>query len=228
MSDYDEMLKRLQAYRKSLGLKQRQICKTVGVTQEQYSYLENGLVKLTDDNLKALYGIGLDLDYLITGKEYDYTAEDLDILLSEFEESHKDFVMKMIAEVIVEKWSRGSLRQDMPEEALKNVYLLSAALQSWDRFSMVEFVREDSNFSQFDMMQKLGIGIKKYRALEKEERYPDAELLLNLYSMSGYPPAMFMNISDRRLLAIKTIWIMLKSKEKKDIIKVVKQLDKLV
>lgn len=228
MSDYDEMLKRLQAYRKSLGLKQRQICKTVGVTQEQYSYLENGLVKLTDDNLKALYGIGLDLDYLITGKEYDYTAEDLDILLSEFEESHKDFVMKMIAEVIVEKWSRGSLRQDMPEEALKNVHLLSAALQSWDRFSMVEFVREDSNFSQFDMMQKLGIGIKKYRALEKEERYPDAELLLNLYSMSGYPPAMFMNISDRRLLAIKTIWIMLKSKEKKDIIKVVKQLDKLV
>lgn len=228
MSDYDEMLKRLQAYRKSLGLKQRQICKTVGVTQEQYSYLENGLVKLTDDNLKALYGIGLDLDYLITGKEYDYTAEDLDILLSEFEESHKDFVMKMIAEVIVEKWSRGSLRQDMPEEALKNVHLLSAALQSWDRFSMVEFVCEDSNFSQFDMMQKLGIGIKKYRALEKEERYPDAELLLNLYSMSGYPPAMFMNISDRRLLAIKTIWIMLKSKEKKDIIKVVKQLDKLV
>ena len=228
MSDYDEMLKRLQAYRKSLGLKQRQICKTVGVTQEQYSYLENGLVKLTDDNLKALYGIGLDLDYLITGKEYDYTAEDLDILLPEFEESHKDFVMKMIAEVIVEKWSRGSLRQDMPEEALKNVHLLSAALQSWDRFSMVEFVREDSNFSQFDMMQKLGIGIKKYRALEKEERYPDAELLLNLYSMSGYPPAMFMNISDRRLLAIKTIWIMLKSKEKKDIIKVVKQLDKLV
>ena len=227
MSDYDEMLKRLQAYRKSLGLKQRQICKTVGVTQEQYSYLENGLVKLTDDNLKALYGIGLDLDYLITGKEYDYTAEDLDILLSEFEESHKDFVMKMIAEVIVEKWSRGSLRQDMPEEALKNVHLLSAALQSWDRFSMVEFVREDSNFSQFDMMQKLGIGIKKYRALEKEERYPDAELLLNLYSMSGYPPAMFMNISDRRLLAIKTIWIMLKSKEKKDIIKVVKQLDKI-
>ena len=204
MSDYDEMLKRLQAYRKSLGLKQRQICKTVGVTQEQYSYLENGLVKLTDDNLKALYGIGLDLDYLITGKEYDYTAEDLDILLSEFEESHKDFVMKMIAEVIVEKWSRGSLRQDMPEEALKNVHLLSAALQSWDRFSMVEFVREDSNFSQFDMMQKLGIGIKKYRALEKEERYPDAELLLNLYSMSGYPPAMFMNISDRRLLAINT------------------------
>lgn len=228
MSDYDEMLKRLQAYRKSLGLKQRQICKTVGVTQEQYSYLENGLVKLTDDNLKALYGIGLDLDYLITGKEYDYTAEDLDILLSEFEESHKDFVMKMIAEVIVEKWSRGSLRQDMPEEALKNVHLLSAALQSWDRFSMVEFVREDSNFSQFDMMQKLGIGIKKYRALEKEERYPDAELLLNLYSMSGYPPAMFMNISDRRLLAIKTIWAMLKSKEKKDIIKAVKQLDKLV
>lgn len=228
MSDYDEMLKRLQAYRKSLGLKQRQICKTVGVTQEQYSYLENGLVKLTDDNLKALYGIGLDLDYLITGKEYDYAAEDLDILLSEFEESHKDFVMKMIAEVIVEKWSRGSLRQDMPDEALKNVHLLSAALQSWDRFSMVEFVREDSNFSQFDMMQKLGIGIKKYRALEKEERYPDAELLLNLYSMSGYPPAMFMNITDRRLLAIKTIWIMLKSKEKKDIIKVVKQLDKLV
>lgn len=228
MSDYDEMLKRLQAYRKSLGLKQRQICKTVGVTQEQYSYLENGLVKLTDDNLKALYSIGLDLDYLITGKEYDYAAEDLDILLSEFEESHKDFVMKMIAEVIVEKWSRGSLGQDMSDEALKNVHLLSAALQSWDRFSMVEFVREDSNFSQFDMMQKLGIGIKKYRALEKEERYPDAELLLNLYSMSGYPPAMFMNISDRRLLAIKTIWIMLKTKEKKDIIKAVKQLDKLV
>lgn len=227
MSGYDDMLKRLKAYRKASGLKQRQICESMGVTQEQYSYLENGAVKLTDENMKRLYGIGLNPDYLITGKEYDYDAGDLDAVLDGLDEAHRRFAVKMLAEVIVEKWERGTLH-DRSDKILGNVKFLAAALRSWDEISMIGFVREDNGCSQFDMMGKLGVGIKKYRALEKEKQYPDAELLLNLYSMSGYPPAMFMNISDRKLLSVRAVWHTLKAEERRELIRFIRQLVKLV
>ena len=53
------------------------------------------------------------------------------------------------------------------------------------------------------------------RELEREVRYPDAEMLLGFYDMSGYRPMLFLNFYDRRLLLIKQIWSMLTSKEKK-------------
>lgn len=227
MSDYGEMLERLRAYRKTTGLKQRQMCEAVGVSQERYSYLENGQVKLTSDNLKALCAIGIDIDYLLTGNEYEYAADELDKALGKIDEPRRDFVMKILAEVIVEKWSYGGFAR-MSDDSLKNMHLLESALQSWDSFSMVGFVREDSGLSQFDMGQKLGVGVKKYRALEHEERYPDADMLLDLYKISGYPPTMFMDISDRRLLAIKAVWMSLQPEEKQEIIRFIKQLVKIV
>lgn len=228
MGDYDKMLARLKEYRKSLGLKQRQICSAMGITQEQYSYLENGQVKLTDENIKSLYDMGLGVDYLITGREYTYKTDDIDRVLGVFTEPCRDFAMKMLAEVIVEKWELGSLLEEIPEDIIKSFRLLEAALRSWESFSMLGFVREDNKYSQSDMVQKLGVGIRKYRELEREERYPDADLLLSLYKISGYPPTMFMNISDRRLLALSTIWQSMKAKEKRTISQFMTRLNKLL
>lgn len=227
MSSYEEMLKRLRAYRKSIGLRQRQIGEIFGVSQELYSYIESGTIKITDDNLKALFGIGLNVDYLLTGKEYDYTAEELDSVLDGMNGDNRKFAVKLLAEVMVEKAEHRS-PAEMPEDAARSIRLLAAALQSWDNFSMVNYVREDNGCSQLDMVQKLGIGIKKYREIERENRYPDAELLLNLYNMSGYQPMLFMNIRDRKLLAVKMIWSTLGAGDKRDIIKLIKQINKII
>lgn len=217
MNNYDEMLKRLRAYRRSLGLKQRQMCKAIGVTQEQYSYIENGFIRITDSHLRVFHSMGLDLNYLITSKKYNYAAEDFDMLLNEFEEPQRNFVMKIIAELLVEKWERKDFPQDMTKNVIKRIQLLSAVLDLWNSFSMLEFVRKEQSFSQFEMMKRLGVGIKKYRLLEHEEEFPDADILLSLYDISGYPPIMFMDIYDRRLLAVKAVWIMAKAKYRSDI-----------
>ena len=227
MGNYDDMLKRLVTYRKSLGLLQKQIGGLIGLSQEQYSYLESGTTKITDKNLKAFSDVGMNIDYLLTGKNYDYSAEELDEVLGEFDGTDRNFAMKMLAEVIVERFDRIDIteRENVAE---KNIRLLTAISQSWNDFSMINFVREEQNCSQIEMAQRLGIGIKKYRDIERENRYPDAEILVNLYSMSGYQPTLFMNVQDRRLMAIKMIWVALKSDEKKNIINFIKAIKKLV
>lgn len=227
MGNYDDMLKRLVTYRKSLGLLQKQIGGLIGLSQEQYSYLEGGTTKITDKNLKAFSDVGMNIDYLLTGKNYDYSAEELDEVLGEFDGTDRNFAMKMLAEVIVERFDRIDIteRENVAE---KNIRLLTAISQSWNDFSMINFVREEQNCSQIEMAQRLGIGIKKYRDIERENRYPDAEILVNLYSMSGYQPTLFMNVQDRRLMAIKMIWVALKSDEKKNIINFIKAIKKLV
>lgn len=227
MGNYDDMLKRLVTYRKSLGLLQKQIGGLIGLSQEQYSYLESGTTKITDKNLKAFLDVGMNIDYLLTGKNYDYSAEELDEVLGEFDGTDRNFAMKMLAEVIVERFDRIDIteRENVAE---KNIRLLTAISQSWNDFSMINFVREEQNCSQIEMAQRLGIGIKKYRDIERENRYPDAEILVNLYSMSGYQPTLFMDVQDRRLMAIKMIWVALKSDEKKNIINFIKAIKKLV
>ena len=50
---------------------------------------------------------------------------------------------------------------------------------------MTCFVRDKMNTSQIAMAEKLGLGIKKYRDIEKEKIYPDAETLVSLYNMSA-------------------------------------------
>ena len=227
MGNYDDMLKRLVTYRKSLGLLQKQIGGLIGLSQEQYSYLESGTTKITDKNLKAFSDVGMNIDYLLTGKNYDYSAEELDEVLGEFNGTDRNFAMKMLAEVIVERFDRIDIteRENVAE---KNIRQLTAISQSWNDFSMINFVREEQNCSQIEMAQRLGIGIKKYRDIERENRYPDAEILVNLYSMSGYQPTLFMNVQDRRLMAIKMIWVALKSDEKKNIINFIKAIKKLV
>lgn len=83
MGSYDEMLVRLEKYRKSIHMKQKQMGQAIGVSQEQYSYLENGNTKLTDKNLKALADTGADIDYIITGELFNIVLMSLRTRLTE-------------------------------------------------------------------------------------------------------------------------------------------------
>ena len=201
MGDYTDVLKRLVLYRKLLGLSQRELAVKVGLSQEQYSYIENGRVLINSCLLIKFDSIGLSVDTLIAGKTYNYKAHRLESAISSITAGEtKNFILKLLVEIIVNDFRKNSAAMT------DNILLLEALSRSWDNFSMLRFVRSGLKLNQIDMAERLGLGIKKYRALEYENIYPDAEMLLYLYNISHYQPALFMNMSDRKLQIIKSVW----------------------
>ena len=201
MGNYTDVLKRLVLYRKLLGLTQNELASKVGINQELYSYIEKGHVLISGRLLIKFDSIGLSVDSLISGKTYDYKACDLDTAMNSIAaDGIKDFILKLLVEIIVNDFRKNSAAMT------DNILLLEALSRSWDNFSMLRFVRSGLKLNQIDMAERLGLGIKKYRALEYENIYPDAEMLLYLYNISHYQPALFMNMSDRKLQIIKSVW----------------------
>ena len=201
MGNYADLLKRLVLYRKLRGLSQHELAVKVGISKEQYSYIENGHVLINSCLLIKFDSIGLSVDTLIAGKTYSYKAYDLDTAINSISaDKTRDFILKLLAEIIVYDFRKSS------DAMTDDILLLEALCHSWDNFSMLRFVRLRLKLNQIDMAEYLGLGIKKYRALERENIYPDAEMLLYLYNISHYQPALFMNMSGRKLQIIKSVW----------------------
>ncbi len=219
MGDYKDVLNRLIAYRKKTGATQEQMGQKLGLSQEQYSYLENGKTKITDSNLKDFLRTGWDIDYLITGVEIENDWTDLENIFSQFQDGEeRSFAMKITAELLLEKGKQTG------KSAKASLDLLEAVLKMWERFSMSRFVREELLLSQTDMAEKLGVGIKKYREMERELRFPDAELLLSLYAMSGYQPLLFIDFYDRRLMSMNMVWNLLTKEEKSHVLNFIRSI----
>ncbi len=217
MSDYQDVLKRLATYRKRLGITQEQIGQRIGLSQEQYSYLENGKTKISSNNLQEFVRAGWNIDYLITGMEFeDNSAAELERIFAQFKDrGDRRFAMKIMAEVILEEGKKSAWK-DRSKSAQMALLLLDAVIKMWEGFSMSLFVRKEIGLLQTEMAEKLGIGIKKYREIERELCFPDAELLLSFYTMSGYRPTLFMNFYDRRLMSMSMVWKFMMEKEKAD------------
>ena len=215
MSDYKDVYMRLAAYRKRIGMTQEQVAGKIGVSQEQYSYLEHGTTKLTDQNLESLLGLGWNIDYIITGIESDQNHKETEIekaLGSITEGEEKDFIMKLCSEIMIEKAEK--YRLDSTPQAKEAIRLMKNMVRFWKDFSMCRCLREKLALSQIAMAEKTGVGIKKYREIEKERKYPDAEMLLTFYNMSGYQPILFLNYYDRKMLFIRQVWDLFEKKEK--------------
>ena len=57
---------RLKEVRKSKGLTQQDVAKYVGISQNNYSYWENGKVKIDNDSIKKLADLfNVSVDYLL-------------------------------------------------------------------------------------------------------------------------------------------------------------------
>lgn len=163
--------------------------------------------------MMKLDNLGLGIDGLISGKIYSYKACDLETTINSIaDDKIKDFILKLLAEIIVNHFSKDSAVQS------DNFLLLHALSRSWDNFSMMRFVRSRLKLNQIDMAERLGLGIKKYRVLEREMIYPDAEMLSFIYNISGYEPALFMNMPGRKLQIIKSVWETLSPEKKTSLV----------
>lgn len=99
-----DLLRRLELYRKNNNIIQSDMAQVLGMTQDRYSYVENGSTKLTGDCLVKLAEYGFDIDYIITGQNYECKVDSIDKTIASFKtEADRDFVLRMLAEIIVKK-----------------------------------------------------------------------------------------------------------------------------
>lgn len=204
MGKYEYVLERLVQFRKSLNLTQVQMAEKLNIGQEQYSYLENGKVKITAELLQALNGLGLDINYLITG-EYNDICKNM--VFDMFESVTNEEYRKKMKRLMIYLLNIVFIKDTTDETAVGEEQSLLMSLEKYgEEFSMLLYVREKLNLSQIAMADELGLGIKKYRKLEKELIYPDAELLFVLWQKSNCPPVLFLDLCDRELYIIDLFW----------------------
>lgn len=212
MGKYEYVLERLAEFRKSLNLTQAEMAEKLNISQEQYSYLENGKVKITAEMLHVFSKMGLSVNYLITGREERGTGSRFaGMFEAAGNEEYKRKMKRLMVYLLNLIFISGA-----PERVNENDNgrdLLQYLEKCGGDFSMILYVRTKFHLSQIAMADELGVGIKKYRKLEKELIYPDAELLFVLWQKSGCQPILFLDICDRELYIIDLFWNMLSEEQ---------------
>lgn len=184
---YSLILQRLEAYRKKYHIPQIELAKELNITQSQYSKIELGKIKMSYEILSKLYEQGCDIDILITGES---SQPVLPSLKKAFSDSNiKQYISGMkLCEWAIEQWAQN----EKSEEKIGNK-LLKTFLQSEEKETPLQKLRKAFGVSQMKMAELVGVNIKKYRALEKGELEPDAELMANIYEVTKCKPIYFMD-----------------------------------
>ena len=215
---YEDFCNRMRVYRKRLGYNQADIGKELGISQNDYSKRENGLIMISYDNLKNCRKLEWTL--------MSWFRERETILISDCEsEELKDMTMRMVAECI--KYYRVNDTKNKDNDT-QNDRMFDFMLKQWDDFSMLEYVRHETHYSQEVMSEKLGLTRKKYRKYEKEIMYPDADTLVQMYNLYKCRPSMYLNMYDRRYYVMQNVWMELDDNQRDRILRMVKAIKNII
>ena len=110
----------------------------------------------------------------------------------------------------------------------QNDRMFDFMLKQWDDFSMLEYVRHETHYSQEVMSEKLGLTRKKYRKYEKEIMYPDADTLVQMYNLYKCRPSMYLNMYDRRYYVMQNVWMELDDNQRDRILRMVKAIKNII
>lgn len=200
---YSEVPQRLCAYRKALGMIQKEMSERFGVKQDHYSRLESGKTLLSNRNLLCFMRSGGDIYYLITGKER-YTGM-LNVYLDNFK------LLRDKVEIV--KLILWATYQSIPYEKSNEIYEIKRA---WKHIELIENekkmnsiwrnIRKVEGISQQRMAERLDINIKRYQRMENLRTKPDAEILHSLFFDLGYSPLVMMKQDMFYLDEINKIW----------------------
>lgn len=223
---YEEFLKRLVQYRKQMNMTQDRVSQELEITQSQLSKQELGKTIMTYKSLVRLMNLGWDMDYLFTGEHSVRRPSELAALL----EKAKAEEQKPLLEFITWALDKGmrQLRTELsPEEKCEIGILKMKSSKDADGSIMYE-IRKLSGEAQLPMAEKLGVNIKKYRALERKEIEPDAELLLGIYEVTGCKPSLFLTTERIESFIIDDLWIRIPPKKQKEILAIAMQIRKFL
>lgn len=210
---YKEILQRIINCRRLYGVSQKRMGEHLGITQSQYSKMELGKTEIPFYIVKYWNDIGWDVDYFVTGR----TFTDTEVDFMRWMEGHSDQANREMMKIILgasqykqEPWTEaGSTRTKMALELL---------FQNEGDVSLFCNARQMEHLSQIAMAEYLGIGIRKYRRLEKEIEYPDLRIMGMLYELSGYIPLLFMNYEKGKWRMVQFLWMQFEDALRKKII----------
>lgn len=218
---YGEFLNRLVQYRTQLCLTQEAVSRELGITQSQLSKQELGKTIMNYKSLVRLMEMGWDVDYLFTGKHSERKTSELTVLLEGTEAEHRKSMLEFISWALAK-----GIAQSVPEPGMEEkceVKILEAKSGSREDSSIMYEIRKLSGDAQLTMADKLGVNIKKYRALEKRTRNPDAELIMGIYETTGCRPALFLTTDRIEALLIDDLWSRIRPGKQEEILAVARQ-----
>lgn len=206
---YEQALGRLSGYRKDCLITQHQLAQLMGITQSQYSKMESGRAEIPFRMIVQLYQRGWDIDYLVTGESWLIADERIEWLRHRYSDSERREVFQLIVwagEVCLKQYQNGMRFRERK--------LLKLLLYYGEEMSVLELVRRAREVSQGEMAQELGIGLRKYRALEKETAVPDFKVLCRVYELEYALPTLFLNRRRGEEVLVGRLWGQLNQEER--------------
>lgn len=187
---YSNVSRRLQAYRNTLGLTQKQMGEKFGVGQSHYCKLEAGLKNVSYDNLKCFEQHGGDIYYLITGQKITNGKMETYISRCRTPQGKEQLFQSLIP--VTQMGIQLILKQEasLSERTLKSAKLVK---EYDDRLTVWENIRKAEACSQIEMAEIFDINIKRYRNIEKGTTKPNAEILHTLYHKLNYSPLLILD-----------------------------------
>ena len=182
---YNDVLKRLKQERQRLCLTQEEMGLCARMSQSNYSKIELGSRRLSYCELQYLCDTDIDLYYIFTGSRcskkynevfFNYSYQELLCFLN---------IVSSVSELCYANEGGDNRRHERVQSGLFR-------LSDWEhRLNRNVFLslRQSLEYSQFEMAVKLGVDVKKLRALENGRCLPDSELISKLYQAFYISPA---------------------------------------
>lgn len=219
---YEKFLQRFVRYRQQKNMTQEEAGDILGITQSQFSKLELGKVIISHKDLKTLMEAGWDVDYLITGKRSFFCVSELNKLISlPIDEKGKGDLFSVLVWLLEQGVDRSSV--NISFETRCELQILKMRAKDKDTKTLLYEVRQITGMAQIPMSEKLGVNIKKYRMLEREQVNPDAELLLRIYEETGCKPSLLLGAAHIEEKIISDLWNQIAPDIQKKILPLVEQ-----
>lgn len=184
---YQNLLERLKEERLAKKWSQDQISQKLQMSQSHYSKVELGNRRFTYYEVQDLYELELDAHYIFTGQR-SAIAEDAFFSHCDYRELH--FYLHVLA-YMAEYFYMVGRSEDWKAVYRELEYIKYVTAPDNTDDNTLFLLRRMLNYSQQTMAEKLGVDIKKVRAMENGESLPDSEILWRLYQLFRIPPAVF-------------------------------------
>ena len=213
---YQNVLERLKEERLKNNWSQEQISQRLKMSQSHYSKVELGKRRFTYYEVQYLYDLEVDAHYIFTGQKSNVRCE---ALFSPCDYRELNFYLHVLAYMSEylclvrksEEWK--ALYRE-----LEYIRYVTAPDRADD--NTLFLLRRLLNYNQQTMAEKLGVDIKKVRAMENGESLPDSEILWNLYQLFRIPPAVFTKNQRGMASAVSCLMDILPKKEKEHALEV--------
>lgn len=199
---YKNVINRLVYYRKNLGVSQTEMAELLGITQSEYSKIENGQTRLLHKHLKAMHSSRWDVDYIVTGsKSLSKTGGLADILKGCTAEEYERLFVYTIENAFL-YWDDIFKQQNnlclYSELKIQLVMIANQAAQP----EVLRYIRTVLGMNKKEFGELLDITRKTYSRCEEGDSELDTEHILKLYNNGICSPSFVIDYKQELIAAI--------------------------